>query len=141
MAKRKKKRRGGRYLVGAVCCAAIIGLAWFLPFDGLGFGDGFGFGTNSDDSGYSTNDDSNGNGDSAEQDGGNESAASQVVIVRGDSISHNGVDVSLDELSTIIANYSGAAWELRGEQAIAAVIDDVQALLRDHGVDYTMTSN
>ena len=149
MAKRKKRRKGGKYVVGAACVAAIIGLAGFWDFNGFGLGDSWGFDGiigDSNDSGSSANDDDandNGGGNAAADENGDASndAPTQVVVVSGDTISHNGVEVSLNELSTIISNYSGAAWELRDDGAIAATHDDVEAMLLDHGVDFTRTSN
>jgi len=144
MAKRKKKKRRGRYVVGALCCAAIVGVAIGLNFDGLGFGDGWGFdlgGSGSNDSGYSSDDnDINGAG-ATDENGQDDNAPTQLVTVDGDTIFHNGTEISLAELNTIIVNNSNATWELRSERAIAAVQDDVRALLQDHGVRFTETTN
>jgi len=146
MAKRKKKRRNGKYVVGAVCVAGVIGLAGFLDFGGFGIGDGWGgFGSNSNDSGYSTNDnDANNNGGNAsdnEDEDVNNNATTQIVTVEGGSIFHNGAEISLDQLSTLIADNSGATWELRSERAIAAVQDDVRSMLQQHGVSFTETTD
>ena len=150
MAKRKKKRRGrGKYVAGGACIVAAIGIAIGLNFDGLGFGDGWGFstsGSSSEESDYSVNDDNGANGaidnDYNEQDENNdENAPTQLVTVEGDSILHDGAEISLEQLATLLTNYSDATWELRSERAIAAVHDDVRALLQEHGVSFTETTD
>jgi len=137
MAKRKKKRKRGKYVAGAVGCAAVVGIIVGLNFDGLGIGDGFGFdlGSSDSDSVYEETDDNDTAGNAGQD------HPTQVVTVEGDSILFNGSEISLEQLDTLLADYSGDTWELRSERAIAAVQDDVRALLQQNGVRFTETSD
>jgi len=135
MAKRKKKRKRGKYVAGAVGCAAIVGIIVGLRFDGLGIGDGFGFDLGSNSESVYEEDDNDSNAGQAAD------TPSQVVTVEGDSIYHNGAEISLEQLGTILTSYSDATWELRSERAIAAVQDDVRAMLQQHGVSFTESSD
>jgi len=149
MAKRKKKKNG-RYIFGTVCVVAAVGIALGLNFDGLGFGDGWGFGTSngSNDSNYDANGDNGANGtinddDSDEngQEGNNGDTMTHLIIVEGDAIMHDGAEISLEQLSTLLATYPDAIWELRSERAIAAVQDDVRTMLQQHDVSFTETTD
>ena len=138
MAKRKKKRKRGKYVAGAVGCAAVVGILVGLRFDGLGIGDGFGFDLGSSDSEtvYEEEDDNSNAGQAADN-----NTPSQVVTVEGDSIYYNGSEISLEQLGALLESYSDATWELRSERAIAAAQDDVRSLLQQHGVSFTESSD
>ena len=144
--KRKKKGKG-TFIAGCVCGIAILGLVGSLNFGGFGFGDGWGFGLGSDGGGGSDDEATDirggGAGDSVEDAEGDANdgdvALVQFVTVDGSLILHNGEEISLDQLSLRLINYSDAAWELRSERAIAAVYDDVRALFLDHNVSFTET--
>ena len=145
----KKKKGRGKFIAGCVCGIAILGFVATLNFGGFGFGDSWGFGSGSGDrdgSGYDT--DGNGGSrsgdfedvdDAQRQDENGGLTLMHLVIVEGERVLHNEDEISLAQLGVLLVNYSDAAWELRGERAIAAVYDDVKALFLEHGVTFTET--
>jgi hypothetical protein len=66
----------------------------------------------------------------------------QPIRVVGDVIMHGEDEVTIDELRDIVLEQSqpGLIWELRGERAILAVIDEVRLLLRDMDAEFRETS-
>ena len=151
----KRKRKGrGKFIAGCICGLAVIAFVGSLNLGGFGFGDGWGFGgsgsgsgsggSGSGGSGYDANGngdgDNGGSGESADDASGDAAALIQLIVVEGDLILHNGEEISLEQLGGLLENYSDAIWELRSERAIAAVYDDVRALLLEHNVTFTETT-
>jgi len=125
----KKKKGRGKFVAGCVCTVTVLLL---IGNFGLGGNSGWGlFGTGGSGDGngaggftYTPSDpETNGQG--------------QVVTIEGSTISHNSVEITLDELGELLVTYADGTWELRSERAIAAVQDDVRALFHAHEVAFT----
>ena len=135
MAKKKKKRRRG-LKVGICVCVLVALLLALLGFDIGGFGGQLGFPTLRQAEGEAevTQPDTEEPADvippEEEANDTEEDEFSFVISVSGDVILHGEQRLSIDQLRTLLLEWNQPTylWELRDEQAIMAVYEEVRML-------------
>ena len=146
--KKKKKKRLGRVLLVAIIAAALI--LGGLFFDLGGFGSQLGlptFGpTEVEEEAPPVEEEEEPEDtppEQAENGAGEEDLPPPLLIrVSGDLIFHGDEEVTIHQLQTLLREHDqpGLVWELRDEQAILAVYEEVRVLLMEHDVSFTETS-
>ena len=155
--KKKKKKRGGKVkVIAALCIIALIIGALFFDLGGLGSQLGLPtFGpTEVTQPDSSPQPDIQEGPDIQEEPDIPEEPTEPVTVdeqevpfslvirVAGDAIFHGDDPVTIDQLQSILDEHDdpGVMWELRDEQAILAVYEEVRILLMEQGAAFTETA-
>ena len=146
MKQKKKKKRLGKILLVLVI-AAILVLAG-LFFDLGGFGSQLGlptFGpTEVEEEAPPVEEEPEDTPPQQAENGAGDEALPPPLLIRvsGESIFHGEEEINISQLRNLLREHDqpGLVWELRDEQAILAVYDEVRVLLMEYDVSFTETS-
>ena len=144
MAERKKKKKHGGKIVTGACILALILGGLFLDLGGLG--SQLGLPTLGPTEVTQPEPPPAPPEEAPPEDPepitGEEAPLSLLIRVVGNSIFHGDEEITIAGLQNLLREYDepGLVWELRDEQAILAVYEEVRVMLMEQDVTFTETS-